>query len=100
MGIRFSALQGPATAGQVAGTSPDGAPLSRAEMPSPRPVSWLILIRPHDDQDRLAAVLGAAQGFEADERRRSLAVVVADVQGEQHDAPAALPGDGIAQHPD
>jgi hypothetical protein len=58
-----------------------------------------ILIRPHDGPDRLAVVPGAAHGLEADERRGPLPVVVADVQGERHDAPAALPGNGAAQHP-
>jgi hypothetical protein len=55
------------------------------------------LIGQHDGNDGLAVVPRAADGLEADQRRRSLAVVVADVQGEGHDAPAALPGDGTAQ---
>jgi len=33
-------------------------------------------------QDQLAVVPGAAHGLEANQRRRPLAVVVADVQGE------------------
>src|SRR5690349_12035752 len=76
---------------------PERPPLPRRKAALPRPVAWSVLFRPHDGQDGFSVVPGAADGLEADERRGSLAVVVADVQGEQHHAPAVLPGDGTAQ---
>jgi hypothetical protein len=42
------------------------------------------LFRQHDGNDRLAVVSRSAEGLEPDQRRRVVAVVVADVDPEAH----------------
>jgi 2-hydroxy-palmitic acid dioxygenase Mpo1-like protein len=66
--------------------------------PARRAVRSVLVMQRHR-QHRLALVAGAGDGLEAHQRRRALAVVVADVDGEGDDAPAALPSDGQGQHP-
>jgi hypothetical protein len=55
----------------------------------------VVLLRPHDREHRLAVVPEVADGLEADRRRHPLAGVVANVQGERHNAAAGVPTAGI-----
>src|SRR5262249_36485348 len=57
-----------------------------------RPQGTSVLTEQHQGKDGLAAVAGAGEGLEPDQRRNVLAVAVADVDGEANLVALAAPG--------